>query len=174
MKCKLYILASVLAGIFTIGSAQANVPPTVLNTYEDWKVYSFAEGNQKVCFMSSQPLKQEGNFKKRGEVFFFVTHWADAKDKNVVSVSNGYSFNPGAPAVINVDNKKFELLTQEEMAWSKDQSMDDAITAALQKGSSLVVTGTSKRGTFTTDTYSLKGGAAAYQAMMKECAAKAN
>ena len=118
----------------------------------------------------SQPRKQEGQFKKRGEVFFFVTHWPGEEGKNAVSISNGYSFKPDSQVIVTVDGKAFKLFTQGEMAWTKDQATDDAVTAALQEGYSLVVQGVSSHGTATTDTYSLKGSVAAFKAVAEECA----
>ena len=89
-----------------------------------------------------------------------------------MSISNGYAFKPDSQVSVSVDGKAFRLFTQGEMAWTKDQSMDDAVTAALQQGALMVVRGVSARGTETMDTYSLKGSVAAYQAVVKECEKK--
>ena len=150
--------------------ALAEEAPVLVSSNAAWKTYRFTENGKNVCFMSSQPGKQAGKFKKRGEVFFFVTHWSNDKDQNVVSVSGGYIFKPGSQITVKVNDKTFKLFTREEMAWATDQAMDDAITAELQKGSSLLVKGVSQRGTETTDTYSLKGIGAAYQSMINACA----
>ena len=169
MKKSLY--AFVLIAVCTLGalSAQAANTPKLIGTHNSWKAYSFVDKGEKVCFMSSQPQKQKGKFKKRGEVFFFITHWSGDKEKNVVSISNGYAFKPDSQVTVKIDGKSFQLFTQGEMAWTKDQSVDDALTAALQKGSSLTVSGLSKFGTETTDTYNLKGSGDAYQTVTKEC-----
>lgn len=162
--------ALVLAGLFFSAPAlAAGADPTLLSTHDDWKAYRFKDGEHSVCFMSSQPVKQEGPFKKRGEVFFFVTHWSADKVKNVVSVAAGYPYKADVPVVVMIDKESFELFTQGEMAWTKDQTTDDKIAEALQKGETLIVKGVSKRGTETTDTYSLKGTKEAYEAMSKEC-----
>ncbi|MDX1424550.1 MAG: invasion associated locus B family protein, partial [Kiloniellales bacterium] len=46
---------------------------------------------------------------------------------------------------------------------------DQAIVKAMRAGSSMVVKGTSSRGTVTTDTYSLLGFSKAYAAISKAC-----
>ena len=76
--------------------------PTLIKAQGAWKSYSFLDQGKKVCFMSGQPQKQSGKFKKRGEVFFFVTRWMGDKDKNVVSVSNGYAFKPSSAVTARV------------------------------------------------------------------------
>lgn len=170
-----YLLSILVLLIITCGTAAPSLAvtaPTLIDTQGAWKSYFFLDKGEKVCFMSSQPQKQEGQFKKRGEVFLFVTHWPGDKDKNVVSISNGYTFKHGSTVILTVDGRNFNLFTQGEMAWTKDQLVDEAITESLQKGSNAVVKGTSKYDTETTDTYSLKGSGAIYQKIVGECSGK--
>jgi hypothetical protein len=169
MKKVFCAFAVAICCVFTGLSAYAGDAPALISTHDAWKAYYFMDKSEKVCFMSNQPRKQEGKFKKRGEVFFFITHWSGDKDKNVVSLSNGYGFKPESQATVKVDGKTYKLFTQGEMAWTKDQPTDDAMTDSIQKGSSMVVKGVSQYGTETTDTYSLKGSAAAFKAVVKEC-----
>lgn len=166
MKKVVFLLCGMLV-LHTV--AWAGEKPREIGTFGAWKTYVFSDQGGKVCFMSSQPTKQEGKFTKRGEVFFFVTHWATEKTKNVISISAGYPYKAGSQTEVAVDGKKFSLFTEGETAWAQDQAMDDDISAAVQKGSKIVVKGTSARGTETTDTYSLKGSADAYKSITKEC-----
>jgi hypothetical protein len=142
----------------------------LLGTFEDWKAYSFLDGKSKSCFMSSKPTEQKGKFSKRGDVLLFITHWPEDNTKNVVSVAAGYAYKTGSEASLTIDDQEFKMITKDESAWTKDQATDDAIAAAMRKGSSVHVDGISKRSTKTTDIYSLKGSAAAYEAISKECA----
>lgn len=169
MRRIFYVLFCVVGCAFAVMPAYANTEPAAVSSHNDWKVYSFPDSGEKVCFMSAQPQKQEGKFKKRGEVFFFVTRWPGDTAKNVVSVSNGYSFKAGSQATVKVDGRRFYFFTQGEMAWTKDQTVDDVLAEAIRQGAVLVVEGTSTRGTQTTDTYDLNGVSAAYQAMTQEC-----
>ena len=121
--------------------------------------------------MSRTPEKQEGKFKKRGAVLFFVTHWS-GKDANVISVSGGYDFKPKSQVTLAIKGKKFALTPQGDKAWTKDQAEDNAVVKELTAGASMTVKGTSIHDTATTDTYSLKGSAEALHAITKECAEK--
>ena len=169
MKKLAILFVVMLLSVTVSNSAFAAKAPKLVSTHGDWSVYSFNDNGGDVCFMSSQPKSKKGNYKKRGEVFIFITRWSNNKDKNVVSISNGYTFKKGSTAVVSVDDKKYNLFTQNEMAWTKDQATDNALTDGIKRGSSLKVQGFSKYGTETNDRYSLKGTTKAYESLVKAC-----
>lgn len=146
--------------------------PKLLSTHGDWTAYSFKEGTGNVCYMASQPKKSEGNYKKRDQVFALVTHRPAENTKNVFSYIAGYTYQPGSEVDLKIDDKTFKLFTHKDMAWAKDAETDNKITDAIRKGSSMVVKGTSSRGTATTDNFSLKGTGGAHDAIGKACKVK--
>lgn len=163
-----------LAMVFLLASpAQAKAAdPKLLGEYSNWKAYVFMEGDNKVCYMASQPTKAEGNYTRRGDIFALVTHRPAEGTKNVFSYITGYPYKAGSDASVKVGNSSFTLFTQDETAWAPDASTDNKIASAIRKGSKLVVKGTSARGTATTDTFSLKGSSAAHDAISRECGIK--
>lgn len=169
MKKTMCSVALLFSAAFVYQAAMAESTPQLVSTHSDWSVYTFNEDDNKVCFMSSQPANQEGDYSKRGEVFMFITHWSNDSEKNVVSISNGYSFKEDSSVSVKVDDKNFKMFTQGEMAWTKDADTDNEMTASIKKGSNIVVEGVSKYGTHTKDTYSLKGSGDAYRAMLAAC-----
>lgn len=149
-------------------TAQAGNPQS-LGTFGEWTAYSFTENGNKVCYMASQPNKAEGNYTRRGDVFALITHRPSEKTKNVFSYMTGYGYKPGSDATIKIGDRSFTLFTQDETAWAPDPQTDDLLTDAIRKGINMIVKGTSGRGTVTTDTFSLKGSAAAHDAISKAC-----
>lgn len=149
-------------------SAQAG-EPRLIGTYGDWSAYVFDENGSKVCYMASQPVKAEGDYTKRGEIFALVTHRPAEGTRNVFSYITGYTYKSGSDVVLTADGKRFVLFTQEDTAWAPDAEMDSSIAKAIKAGSKMVVKGTSSRGTETTDTFSLKGSSSAHDAISKEC-----
>lgn len=146
--------------------------PRLISSSGSWAAYEFADGNEKVCYMASQPTKDEGDYKKRGEIFALVTHRPESGakgEKNVFSYLAGYEYKPSSEVTLTIDSRKFTLFTQGETAWAPDAETDNEIAAALRKGSKMVVKGTSSRGTTTTDTFTLKGSGAAHDAISKAC-----
>lgn len=157
------VLFSVLA---TSASA---AEPRLLGTHGDWSAYSFLENGNKVCYMASEPQKAEGNYTRRDKIYALVTHRPAEKTKDVFSYITGYPYKPGSEVTIKANGRSFKLFTQDDTAWTPDSKTDSSLSVAIRKGSSMVVKGTSKRGTLTTDTFSLKGSGKAYDAITREC-----
>lgn len=171
-KFKAFCASLAIAGALASGpslAAQQLEKAVILGTFGDWNAYTYQNGGHAVCFMSSAPTKSEGKYTRRDPVSFFITHWPSDGTRNVASFAAGYGFSDGASVSVTVDGQTFEMFTKGETAWAVDQAVDDKLTAALQKGSRMVVKGTSARGTATTDTFSLKGTADAYRAISKAC-----
>ena len=174
MKKRLVFSGFILAAILAAAplAAQAS-EPTLIGNYGSWAAYSFTEDGSKVCYMASQPKKAEGNYTRRGEIFALITHRPAENTKNVFSYITGYEYKPASDATVKIDGKRFSLFTQDETAWAPDAARDNKLALSVRAGSNMVVTGTSKRGTLTTDTFSLKGSSAAHDAISKECGVSA-
>ena len=83
---KKYVILFV--SIMLSATAQASSVPTELGEYGDWTAYSYKEGKNLVCYMASTPKKDEGNYKKRGDIYAVVTHRPADKSYNVVPDSS--------------------------------------------------------------------------------------
>ncbi len=143
--------------------------PKQLGKFGDWTSYVLSERGSKVCYMVSKPISAKGNYTRRGEIFALITHRPSENTKDVFSYITGYTYKQGSDAAVTIDGKKFILFTQDDTAWAPDASADSQLAKAIQQGAKMVVTGTSSRGTLTTDTYSLKGSGSAYKAISSEC-----
>ena len=141
-----------------------------LGTFGDWEAY--ADTRDGFCYAGSKPTKQEGKYSQRGDVFILVTHRPKEKTFDVVSVEAGYVYKDGSEVVAAIDGKPLSLFGQGGQAWARDTAGDAQLVKALRAGSTLVVKGTSAKGTLTTDTYSLKGVSAALDAINKACPRK--
>jgi len=171
-KIFLALICTIIAFCATTQARAADATdPVLIGSYDGWNAYHFRDKGGPVCFMSRAADKQEGKFKKRGKVVFFVTHYSADKDKNVVSVSGGYDFKPKDLVTLSIKSKKFPLYAQGGMAWTKDQTEDNAVIKELLAGATMTIKGTSSRGTSTADTYNLKGSTEAYRAITKDCGA---
>lgn len=164
----LFLSAFILATPFLASAAQASDPKPI-GTFGKWVAYTFKEDGKKVCYMAGKPVKSEGNYKKRGDIYALITHRPSEGSKNVFSYITGYTYKPTSDAIASIDAQKFALFTQGNTAWAPDAQTDNRLAKAIQKGSEMVVTGTSSRGTKTTDTFDLKGSTAAYRAISKAC-----
>ena len=53
--------------------AAAAQTPEFLGTPRDWNVYAFTENSEKICYMATEPKKQEGDYTRRGNPAVLVT-----------------------------------------------------------------------------------------------------
>ncbi len=150
-------------------SAALAADPELIIESKGWSAYVLSEGSGSVCYMVSKPLKAQGNYSKRGDIFALITHRPSERSKNVFSYITGYTYKPGGDVSVEIDGKKFLLFTQDDTAWAPDPETDQRIAEAIRSGSKMVVKGVSERGTATTDTFSLSGSTAAHDAITKKC-----
>lgn len=165
-------LAVAAGGMGLASTASQAADPQLVGTYGAWTAYTFQEGSGKVCYMASQPRKAEGDYTSRGDIFALVTHRPAENSNNVISIVAGYPYKEGSEVALSVGRTAFTLFTHGDRAWARTAQIDNQIAEAIRKGSEMVVKGTSQRGTQTTDTYSLSGSSAAYEAISKACNVK--
>ena len=143
--------------------------PEQIAKHGAWTAYVLKEKGSKVCYMVSKPLKKQGNYTNRGDVFALITHRPSENTKDVFSYITGYTYKQGSDVTVTIDSKRHVLFTQDDTAWTPDAAADSKLAKGVQNGSKMIVKGTSSRGTLTTDSYSLKGSTAAYKAISKAC-----
>lgn len=159
---KRIFLTLVLAGIALPVAAQEFV-----SSHGNWHVFTVQKGGEKVCYIASEPTKSTGNFSNRGTPYLLITSRNATTDE--VSSSSGYPYKVDSKVKIEVDNKKFDLFTKDDVSWAYDSAQDAQIVTAMKKGSRITVRGTSPKETFSLDTYSLNGVTAAYNKMKASC-----
>lgn len=151
-------------------AALADNPLNILGTYGSWTAYTYTDSTGKICYMASEPEKSTGKYKKRDDVFLMVTHRPNDQIFDVVNVVAGYTYRRGSKPAIAVDKKRgITLVPHDNTAWGHDNNTDKRLVEQMHSGSQAVLTGTSARGTDTTDTFSLKGFAKAYADISMAC-----
>ena len=143
--------------------------PKFLSAHKNWYVFTIKQKSSNVCFLTSKAAKSEGDYSKRGDVLFVVTHRPTETNSGVINFRTGYNFKKDTDAVIKIDNSKFLLFTQGSDGWAKESKTDKAIVKAMIRGSQMLIVGISSRGTKTTDTFSLSGFTAAFKAAIEAC-----
>jgi hypothetical protein len=143
-----------------------------LGQFGAWYAYQLNEKAGRVCYIVSKPVRMRGKYKKRGDVVVFVTHRPKDGERDVVNFQAGYTYKAGAKATARVDKRKFSLTTERDAAWSPNAAADKVLVRAMVKGTRLVLTGRSRSGVTTTDTYSLKGFTRARKRINRACGVK--
>ncbi|MFO1185501.1 MAG: invasion associated locus B family protein [Bauldia sp.] len=166
-----FTCAATLALALVAGDAVAQTP-TKLGVFKDWTAYTITLGEKKgkLCYAASQPKTSQPTGLNRDPTYFMISTRPAENIANEINIIIGYPFKDDAKAAVEIDTQKFSLFTKEDGAWVESAADELALVGALKRGSQMVVKGTSRRGTNTTDTYSLAGISAALDAVAKGCA----
>lgn len=162
------LFAASLVMLMALPAAFAQTP-TPIGQFRDWAAYSYNSSNGRVCYAITQPKETLPAGVNRDEIYFFVSQRPSEGVRNEVSVITGYPFEEGSTTTVEIGSDTFNLFTQEDGAWIRDQSEQDRLVESMRRGLDMIVKGTSRRGTQTTDTYSLLGVTAALNELSKVC-----
>ncbi len=155
-----------------ISPAQAATDQTFLGQHGNWHTYRLKEASGLTCYMVSKPVRTRGKFKKRGDVFAFITHRPKEGERDVVNFQAGYTYKAKSTVTVSIGDKSFPLITSKDTAWSKNSADDTSMIKVMIKGNSMTVKGSPSRGGQITDTYSLRGFTAAYKKITRACGLK--
>jgi invasion protein IalB len=140
----------------------------------DWSIF-VEEQPTKECWVVSKPTKivntRGGQVvaASRSDILLWVTYRPANGINGQVSFTGGYPFDPDKPVILQVGDANFDLFVDGEYAWPATANDDTKIRDALKRGSAAIVKAQSKRGTTTTDTFSLTGFSAALAEAEKRC-----
>jgi hypothetical protein len=146
-------------------AASAAIPaaadtPTLLGVSRDWSAFSSGTGGSKICYAITKPTSTKPKA-KRDPIYFLINDWPGRRAKGEPQVVPGYQYKDGSTVTASVGGQSFNFFTQNDggqgSAWVRERPDEVKLITAMRSGSLLIVTGTSKRGTKTTDTYSLAG-----------------
>jgi hypothetical protein len=144
---------------------------TVLGEFKKWMAFAEKEAKGKLCAAFAEPSTSTYSqpIKGRDPALFFLTRFPSKNVRTEGSTALGYPVAANAKVVVQIDDAQtFTMFAEKDTAWLPDER-DAALVDAMRKGDEMIVRGTSRRGTVTTDTYSLEGVTAAVNAITKAC-----
>jgi len=162
------LLLGLFLGLLLAGPVAAQAIQRI-SDHEAWSAFRYKEDGETVCYMASTPKQAEGDYDSRGDIFAIVTHRPASNRIGEVSINAGYTYKKESAVRVKIGSKSWNLFTNGASAWAPTAQEDKAIVKSMKAGSSMVVKGTSSRGTLTTDTYSLLGFSKALGAITKAC-----
>lgn len=140
--------------------------PKSIGVWERWQAVTHQEGGQLVCYAFTRAASSQPSVPGRGDVVLTVTERPGSRD--AVAISAGYAYPKGAAVEAQVEGTRLPFYTAGRSAFARDGK---AVVAAFQKGREVVARATVAKGQVA-DTFSLRGFAAAYAAIAKECPAR--
>lgn len=144
--------------------------PRALGTYEAWTAAVHREGEQTVCYAFTRVRQSTPKLAGRGDVMLSVSMRPQARD--VVAISAGYAYPPGAEVRLQIEKAAFNFYTAQRSAFARD---GHAVVQAMLRGREAVAHEPGPRLRTAprqiADTFSLRGFQAAYAAIVKACPA---
>lgn len=162
-------LSSAVAATTKPAAAPASTAPTSIGTFKDWTAWTGTDSTGLICYISAEPASSKPDGVNRDPVHFLIVHRKGLGTRNEVQTLIGYPLKKDSKPSAAIDGKTYAMIGDGAGAWLASAGDETGFVAALKAGSSLVVKGTSTRGTETTDTYSLSGVTAAMGAIDKAC-----
>ena len=141
------------------GNAQAAAGPQRLGTFGEWTAATHQEGSSKICYAFTRP---DGN----ANALLTVTHRPQGRDQ--VALRLGRAFPRNAEVTVDVGDKDLDFYTSGDNAFARDGR---ATVGAFRNGRDAVAKSPAANNRSTTDTFSLQGFSAAYDAISRECPA---
>lgn len=165
------LAAIMLGGILALpDSVAAQEKHDLVGSYRDWDAFTVeSESGEKVCYIISVPKDTNPKNVRRGDIYVTVSHKPHLRIKDEVNIIVGYPFRPDSSATASVGSSRFSFFTEGDGAWLPTPREDATVVEAMKRGTTMIVRGTSSRGTNTRDRYSLMGFTAAYNAMTRAC-----
>ncbi len=156
----------VILSMGLLPSLTALSAPQSLGREGAWEAVQDKDRN--TCYMLSFPLRSEGNYTKRDAAYLMVTIRPSDNVVGEIAFYAGYPY--GTQAVeVTIGNKKHKMIPKAEWAWTLNQQEDNAMLNDMISGNQLVIKGYSRRGTLTTDTFSLSGVTASWRKVKEAC-----
>jgi len=145
--------------------------PTLLGQFGEWGAYTANSAGKKICYALAKPSSSatEPANRPRDPAYTFISTRPTENVRNEISIVIGYPFKPGYEATVDIGSNKYAMYTQGDGAWLKNAAEESRMVDTMRRGSDMIVTGESGRGTKSTDRYSLKGLGQALDRVAQEC-----
>lgn len=155
-----------MASVCLAGAAVA--APSAIGRYNDWTVYEDTVGGARICFAATEATDKAPRAASHGDVWFYVTNWANGAARSQPSLKVGYELRADLPAKARIGRSVWNMFNNRNEAFAEDED-DPRIVRALKRGSELRVEAVSARNTAVAYHFSLRGSARAIDRAAEAC-----
>lgn len=144
----------------------ASSAPKSIGVFNDWQAATHEESGHTVCYAFTRATSSSPVMSGRGQVVLTVAERPTGRD--AVAISAGFTYPAKAAVKVDVEKTSLDFYTAGRAAFARDGA---AAVAAFKRGNTAVAKSPNGHGDVS-DTFSLKGFTAAYDAIVKACPAK--
>ena len=150
--------------------SQNVVAQIIDSAFFEWTVYELQEDDfeERKCYIIAHPKKSETSQTSRSKPYIIITRYQNQRIEEF-GINSGFEYKINGKVFVLIDEMKFELPTNKDMAWARNKDEDVAIIQKMLLSAKVKVRSDSAIGTFAIDEYSLKGIAKAYSRMRNIC-----
>jgi hypothetical protein len=141
--------------------------PKLIGKFDDWIAATHPESGVPTCYTFTRAQSSIPAIAGRGGVVLTVTQRPSGRDS--VAMESGFSFAPDATVTLQADQTGLDFYTHQRAAFARD---GHASVVAFKAAGRAIARSPGPHDATVTDTFSLKGFTAAYEAISKACPAK--
>jgi hypothetical protein len=153
------ILVAALAALTSQAALAAQ--PDLTRQFGSWGAYTFESDGDVRCYVLSMPTSMRPIDVDHGENYFLVAPRSKKPGDAMPEAVMGYALKPESTIKVVIGEQTFHMLTRDHRAWLKRRERAPELVAAMKSGKTMALQATSRRGTWTSYTYSLNGISAA-------------
>lgn len=159
---------AVLAALAASAAANAQTPD-FQGQHNDWRVFTRGSGAERICYAVSRPSDARPGDVAHGDVYFFVSTWANGSAREQPSFLAGYELRADNPPRASVGSDRVMMYTSEREGFVEEPRDEARLIDAMRRGATMRVEAVSARGTNTAYTFSLSGVTAALRQVNELC-----
>jgi hypothetical protein len=160
MNRNLGLIACLAFNLWLVMPAAAD-PANLLGVFGNWSAYTTGSGSSLTCYALSKPRATRPKGTKRSAIYLMISDWPARKVKAEPQIVYGYQGKENGTAALAIGSDKFAFFIRNNgkdgSSWLQQLNDNSRLIDAMHSGVSAVASGTSARGTKTSDTYSLDG-----------------
>ena len=141
--------------------------PKLIGKFDDWIAATHPESGVPVCYAFTRAQSSIPTLAGRGGVVLTVTQRPSGRD--AVAMESGFNFAPDATVTVQADQTGLDFYTSQRAAFARD---GHAAVVAFKAAGRAIARSPGPHDATVTDTFSLKGFTAAYEAISKACPAR--
>ncbi len=159
---KIFVLTVLVVFSF---NAFANTPRST-GKYKNWESFVAETEKGKICFAQTVPTKRAPGAIQRDQSKLFVTFRPGENIKDEVSITSGHEYKSSSVTARSGKNN-FSFFSQNNFAWLLDEREEQKLIKTMKRATDLMIKANSKKGTQSTDHYSMMGFTKAYNTAKK-------
>ncbi|HCY56464.1 MAG TPA: hypothetical protein DF715_13410 [Oceanicaulis sp.] len=143
--------------------------PDFQGQHNDWRVFTRGSGAERICYAVSRPTDSRPGTVDHGDVYFFVSSWANGAAREQPSFLAGYELRADNPPRASVGSDRVGMYVDEREGFVEEPREEARLVDAMRRGATMRIEAVSARGTNTAYTFSLSGVTAALRQAGELC-----